>query len=147
MNKYFELLKHPKWQKKRLEILERDNFTCQLCGDKETCLNIHHKKYISNRKPWKYDNEDLITLCEDCHNTFEKLKKYYSSIGNKDINTLSILKLTNETSYRILFVLEQSKFCTRLHICERDKDYWHVLGHITYKGLKKLSKFLIQNHV
>ena len=31
---YSEQLKSPKWQKKRLEIMQRDKFTCQLCGDK-----------------------------------------------------------------------------------------------------------------
>ena len=31
---YSEKLKDPRWQKKRLEILERDNFRCQYCGDK-----------------------------------------------------------------------------------------------------------------
>jgi len=28
---YYELLKHPKWQKKRLEILQRANFECVKC--------------------------------------------------------------------------------------------------------------------
>ena len=42
---YSEKLKNPKWQKKRLEILNRDNFTCIKCGDKETTLQIHHFKY------------------------------------------------------------------------------------------------------
>ena len=30
-------------------------------------LNIHHKYYIQGHKPWEYDNEALVTLCEDCH--------------------------------------------------------------------------------
>lgn len=30
-------------------------------------LQIHHKKYILNRYPWEYNNEDLITLCNYCH--------------------------------------------------------------------------------
>jgi 5-methylcytosine-specific restriction endonuclease McrA len=30
---YSELLKSPKWQKKRLEIMSRDKFTCKKCGD------------------------------------------------------------------------------------------------------------------
>ena len=28
---------------------------------------MHHKKYIQNRKPWEYEDEDLITLCCNCH--------------------------------------------------------------------------------
>lgn len=30
-------------------------------------LNIHHTYYIKGYKPWEYDNEALVTLCEDCH--------------------------------------------------------------------------------
>ena len=30
-------------------------------------LNIHHTYYIEGRKPWEYDNEARVTLCEDCH--------------------------------------------------------------------------------
>lgn len=64
---YQELLKHPNWQKKRLQILERDNFTCQDCCDTEKTLHVHHKIYINGKSPWEYENDLLITLCEDCH--------------------------------------------------------------------------------
>lgn len=30
-------------------------------------LNVHHKYYIEGKKPWEYDNDALITLCQDCH--------------------------------------------------------------------------------
>jgi len=50
---YSEKLKDPRWQKKRLEILSRDKFTCQLCSDKETELHIHHNEYFPGKKPWE----------------------------------------------------------------------------------------------
>lgn len=61
------LLKDPRWQKKRLEILQRDNFTCQCCGSKTKELQIHHLYYDKNLKPWEYSNEALVTMCLDCH--------------------------------------------------------------------------------
>ena len=67
MSKYTELFKDPRWQKKRLEILSRDEFTCVICCDKESTLHVHHRRYISGRKPWEYDNDLLVTLCHDCH--------------------------------------------------------------------------------
>lgn len=73
---YAEMLKDPRWQKRKTEILNRDNFTCQLCGDTKNTLHVHHFRYINGRKPWEYANEDLITLCEDCHNkTHEEINK------------------------------------------------------------------------
>jgi hypothetical protein len=75
MSNYSELLRDPRWQKKRLEIMQRDEFSCQNCGDGESILNVHHKYYVSGKKPWEYDNVSLITLCEDCHECEETCKK------------------------------------------------------------------------
>lgn len=30
-------------------------------------LNIHHKSYITNHNAWEYENSNLVTLCESCH--------------------------------------------------------------------------------
>lgn len=62
-----EQIKSPKWQKRRLEIMQRDGFACQICGDEETTLNVHHLHYIPNRAYWDYEDWELITLCENCH--------------------------------------------------------------------------------
>ena len=72
---YSEKLKDPRWQKKRLEILDRDSFTCKLCGDEETTLNVHHLKY-TGQYPWDIDSDFLITYCEDCHRMVEYYKDY-----------------------------------------------------------------------
>jgi len=64
---YSEKLKHPKWQRKRLEIMSRDKWMCQLCYDEETTLHVHHLRYKKGADPWGYDNKDLTTLCEHCH--------------------------------------------------------------------------------
>lgn len=58
-------IKDPRWQKKRLEILNRDNFKCRFCMDTESTLNVHHLAYVG--EPWEAPNCALITLCEDCH--------------------------------------------------------------------------------
>jgi len=89
---YFDLLGCNEWKSKRIEILKRDNFRCTECGKGQTIktfsgstevnffkngepnpenlsvnLQIHHTLYIFNRLPWNYDNEDLKTLCNFCH--------------------------------------------------------------------------------
>jgi 5-methylcytosine-specific restriction endonuclease McrA len=66
-NEYKEQLESPEWQKKRLFIMERDNFTCQRCNSQTKPLVVHHIMYLPYRKPWEYDGEYLITLCKDCH--------------------------------------------------------------------------------
>lgn len=64
---YSEKLKDPKWQKRRLEILERDEWACQVCGDKDSTLHVHHVCYEKDKNPWEYKNHQLITLCDFCH--------------------------------------------------------------------------------
>lgn len=64
---YPERLAEPKWQRKRLEILNRDNWTCQHCGDKTTQLEIHHLEYFEGHQAWEYDDDSLITICHKCH--------------------------------------------------------------------------------
>jgi hypothetical protein len=64
---YSEKLKDPRWQKKRLDILQRDGWFCQKCFNKEATLHVHHRRYIPGRDPWDYSNHLLVTLCEECH--------------------------------------------------------------------------------
>ena len=46
-------------------VLNRDSYTCQICGKKNTRLEVHHIVYRSNGGT--NDENNLITLCEDCH--------------------------------------------------------------------------------
>lgn len=64
---YSEKLKDPRWQKKRLEIFQRDNFKCSCCSLDKTQLQVHHVEYLPSFTPWEYPNDMLITLCETCH--------------------------------------------------------------------------------
>lgn len=95
---YSEKLKSPKWQKRRLEIMERDGFQCQMCFDRDETLTVHHKEYINGREPWEYEDKHLITLCEDCHesvhlweNNYKKYPERYLMFGFKNITDLRIL--------------------------------------------------------
>jgi hypothetical protein len=67
---YSDKLKDPRWQKKRLEIMERDKFTCQCCFSKRNSLTVHHKFYIEGLSPWDYQDMCYVTLCEHCHTKF-----------------------------------------------------------------------------
>ncbi len=66
-SEYSQKLRDPRWQKQRLRILERDEFTCQHCFDSESTLNVHHKDYVYGKDPWDYPDEWLVTFCETCH--------------------------------------------------------------------------------
>ena len=71
-NRYSELLKDPRWQKKRLEVFNRDNFTCRYCGNDKDTLNVHHLEYRGY--PWEVPLDKLITSCQKCHKLAELIK-------------------------------------------------------------------------
>jgi hypothetical protein len=67
MPTYSEKLRDPRWQIKRLEAMQRADFECENCGDRESTLHVHHNCYFKGRDPWEYDNSQLTVLCESCH--------------------------------------------------------------------------------
>ena len=67
MSRYSELLRDPRWQRKRLEVLQRENFQCEMCDSRTTTLNVHHRYYVAHRLPWEYPDFCYQCLCEDCH--------------------------------------------------------------------------------
>ncbi len=82
---YVEKLKDPRWQRKRLEVLKTTDFHCELCGDHESTLHVHHKLYLKGKEPWEYHRNQLVVLCDRCHenvhaeNPFEELAAVISS--------------------------------------------------------------------
>ena len=78
---YSQKLQDPRWQKKRLEIMQRDNFTCQACGDTESELHVHHKQYTTDL-PQNELSENLITYCCVCHDVIHYTKNHIIDIDN-----------------------------------------------------------------
>ena len=59
------------WEKKRLEILERDNYECQVCkeeGGFTPATTVHHILHLENRPDLAFDNDNLLSVCAACHN-------------------------------------------------------------------------------
>ena len=83
------------YSSRREAILHRDNYTCQCCGKKNCRLEVHHIKFKSDGGT--DDEENLITLCEDCHKgvhagTVVLNKKPKKSKGLKHATHISIIR-------------------------------------------------------
>ena len=98
-----EKIKHWGYQKgfnygyssRRKAVLHGDNYTCQCCGKKNCRLEVHHIKFRQNGGT--DDEENLITLCEDCHKgihagTVELNKKPKKSKNLKHATHMSIIR-------------------------------------------------------
>ncbi|MCX6776228.1 MAG: HNH endonuclease [Candidatus Micrarchaeota archaeon] len=58
-------LEYQRWRK---TTFERDNYTCQKCGQRGIKLGVHHIKPFAQFPELRLDINNGITLCKDCHN-------------------------------------------------------------------------------
>ena len=89
--------------------MQRDDFTCQICGCKEKMLHVHHTAYEKGKMIWDYPDEMLITLCEDCH-------EYEHALNDSIEDELwSIRKrgVTNHELFALLQVIDIDLFSNR----------------------------------
>jgi hypothetical protein len=61
----------------RANVFERDGFKCQICGQVGGVLNAHHIKEFSKYPDLRYEVNNGITLCEDCHKNLHRKKVKY----------------------------------------------------------------------
>jgi len=75
-----EYLSSDRWKKLRYEILKRDNFTCQDCGNR--ARDVHHLDYdyLGTSEEAKF----CISLCRECH-------KKRHNISSPSFQTLKVL--------------------------------------------------------
>ena len=62
--------KFARWKK---EIYKRDNYTCQVCGTKGE-ITAHHILSWKDYHELRFELENGITLCADCHHKLHKGK-------------------------------------------------------------------------
>jgi len=73
---YREKLRDPRWQKKRLQVFDRDKWKCAACLDDSSTLSAHHLVYTA-ADPWDEPIEHLETLCDYCHNRREWFNEFW----------------------------------------------------------------------
>ena len=72
-----EIRHSPAYYSWRNEVLKRDNFTCQICGEKpkDTSLHAHHIKMFAFYEDERFNVDNGITLCEECHKQIHRREK------------------------------------------------------------------------
>lgn len=79
---YMERLQDPRWQRKRLGVLQRAGWKCEWCGTGEVNLQVHHGFYERDAMPWEYPDAALYCLCDHCHEKAEARKaEAYRELG------------------------------------------------------------------
>ena len=72
-----EFYKSARWKHKREAILRRDGYMCQRCkryGRQRQAQTVHHIKHYDEYPELALVNDNLISLCNDCHNALHPEK-------------------------------------------------------------------------
>ncbi len=82
-------------------VLNRDNYTCQICGAKHIKLEVHHIQFRSQGGSDRMDN--LVTLCKDCHGnvhsgelTFDKKVQSFKHASHMNIMRKRLVELLRD---------------------------------------------------
>jgi len=76
----------------RSSVFQRDNYTCQKCNIRGYSLNAHHIHDYKHHLELRYDSENGVTLCTQCHTEF------HNQYGRK--NTIDQLREFMGTTQR-----------------------------------------------
>ena len=84
----------------RTSVFQKDLYTCQCCGKKShkgapVVLNAHHIKNWRDYPEDRYDIQNGITLCEDCHMLFHKI------FGKRNNNEQQLQSFINDYGKKI----------------------------------------------
>jgi len=112
---YWEKLKDPRWQKIRLEVLGAEKFCCEVCGDSESTLHVHHGYYRKGAEPWDYPTDSLHALCESCHDNI--------GMETKEIHERLAL-LRPELLFDVVKLLNEFEDAWPFHYVIRDEERW-----------------------
>lgn len=78
--RYIDYINSKEWAEIRNKALIRDNFKCSLCGNTHN-LQVHHLNYNNFMNETNH-LEDLMTLCNKCHEKIEKQKEEQQILCN-----------------------------------------------------------------
>lgn len=82
---YSQQLADPRWQRRRLEMLEAAGWSCGNCASETWQLHVHHPRYIKGRMAWEYYDDELEVLCAECHEAHHRFERSLSDATHTSV--------------------------------------------------------------
>ncbi|NGX33215.1 MAG: hypothetical protein K1060chlam4_01276 [Candidatus Anoxychlamydiales bacterium] len=107
-------------------VLNRDKYQCQKCKKKTNLkLHVHHIQFRSNSGSNSPDN--LVTLCETCHDKLHNLKKEEAEKSSKKLQKKAQKQTKHATEVSIL----RSQICKHFRNNKTSQPFEETFGYIT----------------
>jgi hypothetical protein len=132
----------------RTYVIYRDNHQCQYCKKTNIPLNVHH---IKSRKDGGTDKPDnLITLCEECHQLYHKGKIALKINYSKEFKAETFMSMIRWRIFNILKSLYSDVsytygYLTKCKRIELSLDKSHVNDAFVIAGGEKQSRIEVLN--
>lgn len=72
---------NPNYTKWRKAVLERDKYYCRICHSQDR-LEVHHIKRFATHPDIRWNIDNGLTLCHDCHIGFRNREEEYTDMLN-----------------------------------------------------------------
>jgi hypothetical protein len=104
LTKEYTLARHnTQYKLWRNSVFERDDYTCQKCGNYGSKLEAHHIKGFAKYKDLRYAIDNGITLCKKCH------KRFHYLYGVKNVDKYNLDEFLSESEINYLYSREIGK--------------------------------------
>lgn len=88
-------IKSPKYNEWRDKVYERDDYTCQCCGQRGGRLTAHHLHDYAHHEDLRFEVDNGITLCFDCHDSTVS-GSFHNRYGTHEKTPQELEKYINE---------------------------------------------------
>ena len=98
---YAQQLRHPKWEQRRLQVIEKAGSRCECCGNfgindgetSEVRFEIHHGYYTPGLMAWEYPDDVLYCLCPECHKDVqESMERAQYELAKRQLKLRMIIR-------------------------------------------------------
>ena len=97
-----EIKRSDEYKQWRVSVYSRDAYTCQCCGDnKGGKLHAHHLANFSDNIKLRFNVDNGITLCSDCHNPsmYGSFHNVYGTKNNTSEQVVEYIKKYNDGKF------------------------------------------------
>jgi 5-methylcytosine-specific restriction endonuclease McrA len=81
----------PEYKSWKISVFQRDAYSCQKCLATNTYIEAHHIFNWNDNPDKRYEIENGITFCKNCHSSFHKI------YGKKHTNLTQLTEYINQT--------------------------------------------------